>query len=41
MPEESQIIDQIDLTALAPGYTYGFNVVVENHYSSPLLIELY
>lgn len=31
----------IDLTILEPGYTYGYNVVVDNHYSSPLLIELY
>lgn len=31
----------IDLTALEPGYTYGFNVAVDNHFSSPLLIELY
>lgn len=31
----------IDLTALEPGYTYGYNVVVDNHFSSPLLIELY
>lgn len=39
--EVSGLSYTIDLTALEPGYTYGFNVVVENHYSSPLLIELY
>lgn len=39
--EVSGLSYAIDLTALEPGYTYGFNVVVENYYSSPLLIELY
>lgn len=39
--EVSGLSYTIDLTALEPGYTYGYNVVVDNHYSSPLLIELY
>ena len=39
--EVSGLSYTIDLTALEPGYTYGFNVVVDNHFSSPLLIELY
>jgi len=38
--EVSGLSYTIDLTALEPGYTYGYNVVVDNHFSSPLLIEL-
>lgn len=30
----------IDLNQLEHGYTYGFNVVVDNHYSAPLLVKL-
>lgn len=39
--EVSGLSYTIDLTELDPGYTYGYNVVVDNHFSSPLLIELY
>lgn len=39
--EVSGLSYTIDLTTLEPGYIYGYNVVADNHYSSPLLIELY
>lgn len=31
----------IDFSTLEYGYVYGFNVVVDNHYSAPLLVELH